>query len=64
MAYSETLKANAYKWREGNKDKYNAYCNEQSKKYYDNNKERLRALRMKRYELSREILRLSFLQLF
>ena len=37
-SYTENSKKSIYKWRQANKDKYNAYMTEASKKYYLRNK--------------------------
>ncbi len=41
--YNEVVKKNIYKWRDNNRDKYNETNKRGFKKYYEKNKEALRA---------------------
>ena len=58
-SYTENSKKSIYKWREANKDRYNAYMVQASKQYYLRNKATCNEKRTLRKQYQREWQRMN-----
>ncbi len=62
--YNEQTKQHIYAWRQTHREQYNKYINDKVKEYYDAHKKEILDKKRNMYAYKKEILRLSFLELF
>jgi hypothetical protein len=64
MTYNELIKQRTYKWRESHHEEYKKYIREKVNEHYHRNKDNILKKLKNTYQYKKEVLRLSFLELF